>query len=265
MESGVLMPCLDQFMLSPLVTWLKTFVPNDGGMHLDFSELLDGVFLNDIMIQILQEVCFFYPCFTMAEMCLFSLFSTHLPLYFSLFLQDNLRQLIMIPLPNVLLLGRTPYCEQSLEEMKKLLLLLLGCAVQCEKKEEYIERIQTLDFETKAAIAAHIQELTHSQENVVDLHWLEFNEVQPDELETVARSMALHLRSLLDQRDTHLETIAELMQEREGMGSLLSSPSSPHSASYSPTTQQQQTGTQQHLSVELADSKAKIRRLRQEL
>lgn len=31
--------------------------------------------------------------------------------------------------------------------------------LQCEKKEEYIERIQTLDFETKAAIAAHIQEV----------------------------------------------------------------------------------------------------------
>lgn len=62
-----------------------------------------------------------------------------------------------------------------------MLLLLLGCAVQvnadnatshvqktvsnllsygqCEKKEEYIERIQTLDFDTKAAIAVHIQEV----------------------------------------------------------------------------------------------------------
>lgn len=73
------------------------------------------------------------------------------------------------------------YTEQSLEELKKVLLLLLGCAVQvnadnarthvqktvcnsgyfdqCEKKEEYIERIQTLDFDTKAAIAVHIQEV----------------------------------------------------------------------------------------------------------
>lgn len=33
---------------------------------------------------------------------------------------------------------------------------------QCEKKEEYIARIQTLDFETKAAIAAHIQEVPGS-------------------------------------------------------------------------------------------------------
>lgn len=34
-------------------------------------------------------------------------------------------------------------------------------------KEEYIERIQTLDFDTKAAIASHIQEvnLLHSQQN----------------------------------------------------------------------------------------------------
>lgn len=31
--------------------------------------------------------------------------------------------------------------------------------VQCEKKEQFIERIQTLDFDTKAAIAAHIQEV----------------------------------------------------------------------------------------------------------
>uniref|UniRef100_A0A669BRP1 Girdin n=1 Tax=Oreochromis niloticus TaxID=8128 RepID=A0A669BRP1_ORENI len=171
------------------------------------------------------------------------------------FYLDNLRQLIMTPLPNVLLLGRTPYCEQSLDEMKKLLLLLLGCAVQCEKKEEYIERIQTLDFETKAAIAAHIQEFTHSQENVLDLQWLESSELHPDEMEAVVRNMTTHLQHLLDQRDAHLETIAELMQEKEGVVSVLSSPSSPQSASYSPTIQQQQVGTQQHLAVELADSK----------
>lgn len=30
---------------------------------------------------------------------------------------------------------------------------------QCEEKEEYIERIQTLDFDMKAAIASHIQEV----------------------------------------------------------------------------------------------------------
>lgn len=39
---------------------------------------------------------------------------------------------------------------------------------QCEKKDEYIARIQTLDFETKAAIAGHIQEvvLLHASSTV---------------------------------------------------------------------------------------------------
>ncbi|XP_026159281.1 girdin-like [Mastacembelus armatus] len=264
MESGVFLPSLDQFMLSPLVTWVKTFVPNNGGMHLDFNELLDGVFLNDIMAQI-------NPPATPQGANKVSRDSSQMIQNLNFLVQqiktyylDNLKQLIMIPLPNVLLLVRTPYCEQSLEEMKKLLLLLLGCAVQCERKEEYIEKIQTLDFNTKAAIAAHIQELTHSQDNVLDLQWLGSSEVHPDELEAVARNMATHLRHLLDQRDSHLETIAELMQEKEGVVSLLSSPSSPQSAGSSPSMQQQ-TGTHQHLAVELADTKAKLRRLRQEL
>ncbi|KAM7009857.1 girdin-like isoform 2-T2 [Tautogolabrus adspersus] len=264
MESGVFLPCLDQFMLSPLVTWVKTFMPNDGGMHLDFSELLDGVFLIDIMTEINPSAASQGANKVSRNPSQRVQNLNFLVQQIKTFYLENLRQLIMIPLPNVLLLGRTPYSEQSLEEIKKLLLLLLGCAVQSEKKEEYIERIQTLDFDTKAAIAAHIQELTHSQENVLDLHWLESSDVHPEELEAVARNMATHLRHLLHQRDNHLETIAELMQEKEGVVSLLGSPSSPQSASYSPSMQQQ-AGTQQHLAVELADSKAKIRRLRQEL
>eukprot|EP00064_Thunnus_orientalis_P006395 superscaffoldBa00000662_g6412 len=202
---------------------VTTFVPNDGGVHLDFSELLDGVFLNDIMSQINPP--------------------------------------------------STPQGAKKVNRDPSQRIRNLNFLVQqiktyylCEKKEEYIERIQTLDFDTKAAIAVHIQELTHSQENVLDLQWLESSEVNPDELEAMARNMAMHLRHLLDQRDTHLETIAELTQEKEGVVSLLSSPSSPQSASYPPIMQQQQqAGTQQHLAVELADSKAKIRRLRQEL
>lgn len=51
----------------------------------------------------------------------------------------------------------------------------------------------------------HVYQLTHSQENILDLQWLDSNEMNPDELEAVARNMVAHLRHLLDQRDTHLE------------------------------------------------------------
>ncbi|XP_077427250.1 girdin isoform X2 [Vanacampus margaritifer] len=265
MENGVFLPFLDQFMMSPLVAWVKTFASHDEGRNVDFSELLDGVFLNDVMSQIHP------PATPPAASKLSKDPSQRVPNLTFLVQQiktyylENLRQLILIPLPNVLLLSRTPQTEQSLLEMKKLLLLLLGCAVQCEKKEKYIEIIQMLDFDTKAAIAVHIQELTHSQDNLLDLHWLECSHMPADELEVVAKTMAVNLQHLLDQRDDHLETIAELTQEREGVVRVLCSTSNPQSAVYPPSMQQQQAGTQQHLVVELADSKAKIRRLRQEL
>ncbi|KAG9334186.1 hypothetical protein JZ751_008545 [Albula glossodonta] len=138
-----------------------------------------------------------------------------------------------------------PDCQQSLEEMKKLLLLLLGCAVQwhsgshplsptqphperrsvcvelrcprpaspcfsplclqCEQKEEYIEKIQSLDFHTKAAIASHIQEVTHNQEKVLDLQWLEAGSLAPEDLDSLSRSMAFHLKRLVDERDEQVE------------------------------------------------------------
>ncbi|XP_019905025.2 girdin isoform X2 [Esox lucius] len=255
MEREVFQLHLEQFMLSPLVTWVKTFGQNNGNLAMDYSELLDGVVLNRIMVQINPKVSLLslnqvihLPSQRMQNL---TILIRHIKTYYL----ETLRQLITMPLPNVLLLGKTPRCEQSLEEMKKILLLLLGCAVQCEKKEEYIDRIQTLDFDTKAAIAAHIQEVTHSQDSVLDLHWLEASEVCPEDLE--------HLfRRLVDQRDTQLETIVELMQERESTP--LPSPPSAQSPGECPIMQQQTT-SHQHLSVELADSKAKIRRLRQEL
>uniref|UniRef100_A0A669ENV6 Coiled-coil domain containing 88A n=1 Tax=Oreochromis niloticus TaxID=8128 RepID=A0A669ENV6_ORENI len=153
--------------------------------------------------------------------------------------------------------------EQGLEEMKKLLLLLLGCAVQCEKKEEYIERIQTLDFDTKAAIASHIQEVTHNQENVVDLQWLESGEIPPEDLDSLSRNLAFHLKRLVDERDTQLETIVELTQERDCVQLSPLAPCPTQSPGDSPSMRR--TESRQHLSVELADAKAKIRRLRQEL
>uniref|UniRef100_A0A8C8C0T7 Coiled-coil domain containing 88C n=1 Tax=Oncorhynchus tshawytscha TaxID=74940 RepID=A0A8C8C0T7_ONCTS len=97
--------------------------------------------------------------------------------------------------------------------------------------------------------------VTHSQDSVLDLHWLEASELCAEDLETL-------FRRLVDQRDTQLETILELMQEIESTPS--PSPPSAQSPSDCPSMQQQAT-SHQHLSVELADSKAKVRRLRQEL
>ncbi|XP_009487576.1 girdin isoform X2 [Pelecanus crispus] len=266
MENEIFTPLLEQFMSSPLVTWVKTFGPLAGGNGTNLEEyvaLVDGVFLNEVMLQINpksanQRINKKVNNDASLRIQNLSILVKQIKTYY----QENLQQLIMMSLPNVLIIGKNPFSEPGTEEVKKLLLLLLGCAVQCQKKEEFIERIQGLDFDTRAAVAAHIQEVTHNQENVFDLQWMDVIVLTQEYVEPLLKNMALHLKRLIDERDEHSETIIELSEERDCLRFL------PHaSAAQSPcgSPGMKRTESRQHLSVELADAKAKIRRLRQEL
>ncbi|CAO2640907.1 Ccdc88a [Lemmus lemmus] len=267
MENEIFTPLLEQFMTSPLVTWVKTFGPLAAGNGTNLDEyvaLVDGVFLNQVMLQInpkseSQRVNKKVNNDASLRIHNLSILVKQIKFYY----QETLQQLIMMSLPNVLIIGKNPFSEQGTEEVKRLLLLLLGCAVQCQKKEEFIERIQGLDFDTKAAVAAHIQEVTHNQENVFDLQWMEVTDMSQEDIEPLLKNMASHLKRLIDERDEHSETIVELSEERDGLHFLPHASSSAQSPCGSPGMKR--TESRQHLSVELADAKAKIRRLRQEL
>ncbi|XP_072907083.1 girdin-like isoform X7 [Hemitrygon akajei] len=256
---------VEQFMSDPLVTWVKTFgalAPANGGVLLEYMELVDGVFLSNIMVQINpksvnerlnKKVNNDVSLRIQNLSCLVH----NIKLYY----QETLQQLIMMSLPNVLVLGRTPLSDCGINEMKKLLLLLLGCTVQCERKEEFIERIKNLDFDTKATVAIHIQEVTHNQENVFDMQWMELTDISREDLNSSFRKMANHLKRLVDERDEKCEIILRLAQERD------CSQSPVRGIAQSPTGSpgMQRTESRQHLSVELADTKAKLRRIRQEM
>uniref|UniRef100_A0A671QGL6 Girdin-like n=1 Tax=Sinocyclocheilus anshuiensis TaxID=1608454 RepID=A0A671QGL6_9TELE len=161
MEQEVFSPLLEDFLLSPLVCWVKTVSPlgSDGSPLSEFMTLVDGVYLNDIMTEInpkssvqrahrkvhndptlrIQNLSILVQqiksCYQFIHQCL------------------RVKELVC-----ECVIWMCVFSEQGLEEMRKILLLLLGCAVQCNRKEEYIDRIQTLDFDMQAAIAAHIQE-----------------------------------------------------------------------------------------------------------
>uniref|UniRef100_A0A8B9T5G0 Coiled-coil domain containing 88A n=1 Tax=Anas platyrhynchos TaxID=8839 RepID=A0A8B9T5G0_ANAPL len=218
MENEIFTPLLEQFMSSPLVTWVKTFGPLAGrnGTNLEeYVALVDGVFLNEVMLQINpksanQRINKKVNNDTSLRIQNLSILVKQIKTYY----QETLQQLIVMSLPNVLIIGRNPFSE------------------------EFIESIQCLDFDTRAAVAAHIQEVTHNQENVFDLQTHIF----------------LLIFYLLDYHRTS--------EERDSLRFL------PHaSAAQSPcgSPGMKRTESRQHLSVELADAKAKIRRLRQEL
>uniref|UniRef100_M4ARA5 Coiled-coil domain containing 88A n=1 Tax=Xiphophorus maculatus TaxID=8083 RepID=M4ARA5_XIPMA len=243
MENEVFTPLLEQFLLTPLVCWVKSVghsTVTDGSKLSEYIELVDGIYLNEIMFEINPKATVQRtnkkvnndPTLRIQNL---SILIRQIKAYY----QESLQQLVMMPLPNVLVLGRNPLSE------------------------EYIERIQTLDFDTKAAIASHIQEVTHNQENVVDLQWLESGEMPLEDLDSLSRNLAFHLKRLVDERDTQLETIVELTQERDCVQLCPLAPIATQSPGDSPSMRR--TESRQHLSVELADAKAKIRRLRQEL
>ncbi|XP_068110682.1 protein Daple isoform X2 [Hyperolius riggenbachi] len=262
---------MDMFLDSPLVTWVKTFGPcgneNENKLAM-YMDLVDGVFLNKIMLQIdprpsNQRINKHVNNDMNLRIQNLTILVRHIKNYY----QEVLQQLIVMTLPNVLLIGKDPLTGKSMEELKKILLLMLGCAVQCERKEEYIEKIKQLDIETQAGIVAHIQEVTHNQENVFDLQWLELPDMAPEELDSLSRNMAVHLRRLLDERDESKEVIVDLTQERDYLQSL-NPPSPVKSSSPDPSSNvvaHLASEHKQHLAVELADSKAKLRRIRQEL
>uniref|UniRef100_A0A8C9TKI0 Coiled-coil domain containing 88C n=1 Tax=Scleropages formosus TaxID=113540 RepID=A0A8C9TKI0_SCLFO len=261
------------FLDSPLVLWVKTCGPLSASSEDSlsvFMELVDGVFLHKVMTHIdpsptNQRVNKNVNNDINLRVQNLNTVIRHIKNYY----QECLQQLIVMNLPNVLTIAKDPLSEKAMEEMKKLLLLILGCAVQCERKEEFIEKIKSLDIETQAAIVAYIQEVTHNQENVLDLQWLEVSDLPSEELDPLSRTMAFHLRRLIDERDDCAEVIVELTQERDYL--LSQQPPNPpparepdHSPQEGPITLLCRED-RQHLAVELADSKAKLRRARQEL
>uniref|UniRef100_A0AAR2JTE8 HOOK N-terminal domain-containing protein n=1 Tax=Pygocentrus nattereri TaxID=42514 RepID=A0AAR2JTE8_PYGNA len=230
-----------------------------------FMELVDGVFLHKIMTHIdpnptNHRVNKQVNNDVNLRIQNLSTVIRHIKNYY----QESLQQLILMTLPNVLTIAKDP--------LSAFIPFFLFCCffffyLQCERKEEIIEKIKLLDIETQAAIVSHIQEVTHNQENVLDLQWLEVGELPAEELDPLSRTMAFHLRKLIDERDEHSEVmILDLTQERD----YLQSQQPPSPVSFSSPERPSQLSVlskedRQHLGVELADTKAKLRRSRQEL
>ncbi|XP_069550585.1 coiled-coil domain containing 88A isoform X1 [Brachyistius frenatus] len=265
---------IEEFMESALAQWVQLFgdiVESEDSIPLysqymevnsvsqsareRYLKLTNGIFLNEIMrvIDPNPKVERLYDRGRddhILRVQNFSILNRHLRAFY----QEDLQQLILMPLPNVAILGQDPLTEAAMEELRRLLLLLLGCAVQCERKETFIQQIQSLDIETQSAIASCIQQVTQDPRMVLPLQWDELVEAEGADLQLVFSGMAKQIQSLLAQRDTHLERITELCRERETQADSTTAPLGVHSEE-----------PPEGLALQLADSKAKLRRLKQQL
>lgn len=126
--------------------------------------------------------------------------------------------------------------------------LLLGAAVQCPNKEIFIGRIKELDVETQHAIVDLIKKVTDSQTLVLNSEAMQNISV---------RQLHDHIVRIARERDKyHSKWITCVAPNAD---------SSDAKTQSSPTVNTSMNSDQNHMAVELADFKSKLRKLRQEL
>lgn len=72
--------------------------------------------------------------------------------------EEELGQTLLV-IPECITISKTPESREGIENMKLLILLLLGAAVQCPNKEIFITRIKELDLETQHGIVECIKQV----------------------------------------------------------------------------------------------------------
>lgn len=242
---------IDDFLNGALVSWVESCLPNPE-ILCGYSSLLDGSILYSICVQIDPEPQHSLVKFNDLDgIALMNAraknFDAIVRNLKSLY-EDELGQ-TLLELPDCNTLGYSPESKSGLEQMKILLTLLLGAAVQCPNKEIFIARIKELDIDTQHAIVEFIKQVTDNQTLVLT----------QDSLDHLApNKMYNHIIRLAKERDMyHSNWISSLANDLvNGSISKLTPSHSTSSASSSDSN---------HLAVELADLKSKLRKLRQEL
>ncbi|KAH8380337.1 hypothetical protein KR009_010072 [Drosophila setifemur] len=258
---------IDEFINGALVSWLESCLPR-AELLAGYTSLLDGHIIHSVWLQIdpepqnnpseLNDLS--GKSLSMARAKNFECIVRNLKALF----EEELGQTILV-LPDVFTLGHHPESKNGLDQMKTLLTLLLGAAVQCPNKELFIARIKELDLETQHAIVALIKQVT-------DSHSLVLTE---DSLERLTpQSMYTHILRLTKERDhmylkwIDLACVEPEMAASDNLvecGQGVSVPRSPSNGTATSTPSSSSNSESNHLAVECADLRSKNRKLRQEL
>lgn len=132
--------------------------------------------------------------------------------------------------------------------------MLLGAAVQCPNKEIFIGRIKELDVDTQHAIVEIIRKVTDSQTLVLNSEAMQNITIEHlhDQIVRIAR-----------ERDKFqlkwISCVAPTGSDSSDRGKASGN------SSTNSTSATSSIGDQNHMAVELADMKSKMRKLRQEL
>lgn len=158
---------IENFMNGALVQWVESCLPK-GTVIADYSALLDGTALHSVYLQIDPT-----PRYHLDEVVGSSRqhralhnFTAVVNNLISLYV-DNFNQTVLY-LPDCAILSEQPASHKGIEQMKLLITLLLGAAVQCSNQEKLIKRIQSLNEAAQTSIMTVIREVIEGQSLVLN-------------------------------------------------------------------------------------------------
>ncbi|VDM49199.1 unnamed protein product [Toxocara canis] len=159
------------------------------------------------------------------------------------------------------------YIDGCGNEINKVLLLLLGCAVQGDQREKFIERIKRMQTDLQTAIVKQIQRVTEEGECVLNVEALEL-----DRGDEQSACVLAHLERVIKERDTYANCLLEMAHEHESDEGSTATGSSSISGEIPSRTKlceirydgrtPSPTSLERHANVELASAKAELRKLR---
>ncbi|XP_011637432.1 girdin isoform X1 [Pogonomyrmex barbatus] len=246
---------IDDFLAGPLVTWFASCLENPNVLA-NYEDLVDGVLLHSVFLQINPEPLHDEVASSNGNPVIRTKNLRTVIQNMKQFYEEELDHVIL-KLPDIANLGKEP--ELYIADMKLLLLLLLGCAVQCPNKEKFITKIKTLHVDMQLAIVECIKQVTDHQDIVIT----------QDAMENANMGyLFIQIKKWIQELDLYREKWRDtaLDDSIERNDSSISAESEEISkVQQSHPVAKAEREDSHHYAVELADWKSKVRKQRQEL
>ncbi|XP_012226030.1 girdin [Linepithema humile] len=245
---------IDDLLAGPLVTWFTSCL-EDPNVLANYEDLVDGVLLHSVFLQINPEPLHDEVVPSNGNPVIRTKNLRTIVQNMKQFYEEELDHLLL-RLPDTTNLGKEP--ELYIPDMKLLLLLLLGCAVQCPNKEKFITKIKTLHVDTQLAIVECIKQVTDHQDIVIT----------QDAMENANMGyLFVQIKKWIQELDLYREKWrdATLDDSVERNDSSISAESEELSKVQQSHPVKAEREDNHHYAVELADWKSKVRKQRQEL
>lgn len=126
------------------------------------------------------------------------------------FYEKSLGQLLVLRLPDIFKIAYSND-ETSKQDLNTLILLLLGSAVQCDRKEYFIEKIKQLDLDDQHELVECIQQITDNPISVWSNEWSDLSLLPQNEHEKMFNLLFLHVQSLIQERDQLLNRLVSIV------------------------------------------------------